>query len=86
MSTNKDDRYKYDLKGLYNHAVPDEAVAQNHVFSNEELFCLKLIYVYAYFDDLAYGTPTPLVDNSPTKSRRSTLEFAKTAISSFHPN
>ena len=83
MSTNKDDRYKCYLKGLYNHAFPDEEVAQNHVYSNEELFRLKAIHVYAYFADLAYGTPTPSVNDSPTKSRSSTLESAKNAISLF---
>ena len=37
----------------------DEVVAQIHVFSNEELFCLTPIHVYAYFADLAYGSLTP---------------------------
>ena len=84
--TNKEDRYKYYLTKLYNHAFPDEQVARNHVFSNEELFCIKPQHIYSYFADLAYGTPAPTVNDTPQKIMSATLEFAKKAISSFQPN
>ena len=61
-------------------------MAQNHTFSNVQLFLLKPHQVFAYFANLAHGTPTPTVNDTPTKTRSATLEFAKKAKSSFQPN
>ena len=84
--TSKEVRYKYYLTRLYNHAFPDEQVARNHVFSNEELFRITPQHIYSFFTDLAYGTPAPTLNDTPKIIRSATLEFAKKAISSFQPN
>ena len=65
--TNKEDRYKYYLTGMHNHTFPDEQVARNYVFSNEEHFCFKPQHIYSYFVDLAYGTPAPTMNDTPKK-------------------
>ena len=58
MSTKKACYIIY-LTGLYSQTFPDERVARNHTFSNEELFQLKPEHIFAYYANLAYGTPTP---------------------------
>ena len=86
MSDSKEKRYRYYMVKLYNHTFPDQQVSKDHEFSNKELFQLKPQHIYAFFANLAYGTPSPSLDDTPTQTRSSTLEFAKKAISSFQPN
>ena len=66
--------YKLYFTGLYNHTFTDEQVAQNHTFSNKELFQLKSEHIFLYFANLAYGSPTPSVNDTPTKTKSATLE------------
>ena len=82
----KEGCYKFYWTGLYNNAFLDWRVAQNHTFSNVQLFLLKPHQVFAYFANLAHGTPTPTVNDTPTKTRGATLEIVKKAISSLQPN
>lgn len=86
MSGSKDKRYLYYMVKLYNQTFPEQQVSKDHQFTNEELFRLKPQHIYAFFANLAYGTPSPSLDDTPTLSRSATLEFAKKAISSFQPN
>ena len=43
-------------------------------------------YIFVYFANLTYRTPTPSVNDTPTKTRGATLEIVKKAISSLQPN
>ena len=86
MSGSKDKRYLYYMVKLYNQTFPEQQVSKDHQFTNEELFRLKPQHIYAFFANLAYGTPSPSLDDTPTLSRSATLEFAKKAISSFQPD
>ena len=86
MSGSKDKRYLYYMVKLYNQTFPEKQVSKDHQFTNEELFRLKPQHIYAFFANLAYGTPSPSLDDTPTLSSSATFEFAKKAISSFQPN
>ena len=78
----KEARNKFYLTGLYNHAFPDERVARNHTFNNKELFYWSLVK----FCKSGIRNSKPSVNDTPTKTRSATLEFAKKAISSFQQN
>ena len=58
-------------------------MARDHTFSIEDFFLSKPEHIFAYFAILSYGTPTPLVNDTPTKTRSATLEFAKKSYYHF---
>eukprot|EP00957_Ditylum_brightwellii_P023117 1744172-Ditylum_brightwellii.AAC.1 len=56
-----------------------------HIFSNQELLCLKPQDVYGWICFKVYGKVNPLPEDNPTYSCSSSLKYYKKAISFFMP-
>ena len=76
--------YRAALAGLmsFKHGV---SYSSNTVFTREQLLDITADDVVAFFNQRAYGSPTPSKMDKPTHLRSNTLEYWKKDISYFMP-